>query len=269
ATTQGNLANGNYMALATTLNTLQISCATNSTVPACNQTDSQGRVLASLPGAVLRNSGKFPENFIRSNPQVATSVMETILGHTNYRSLQTQVSLRPTAGLSTQLTYTWSRNLGQAPAEGPNGLGATFTDPTNRAADYSLLSTHREHVVVNYGTFELPIGPSKLLFGKSSGLWARLAENWQASWVVNLSSGAPDNISAQPLTPPVISMLYGLGVPDVVGPFDRKVSYSWAEGAANGNIFTDSNNQPLYTRVRDPQCSNPAYVAPTLVTPCA
>ena len=264
STTQSNLANGNYVALATSLNTLQVNCTFNPSAPACSQTDSQGRLLASLSGSVLRNSGNFPENFIRANPQVNNAVMETNLGHSNYHSLQTQVSLRPTAGVSTQLTYTWSRNLGQAPPEGPNGAGANFTEPFNRAADYTLLSTHRKHVVVNYGTFDLPIGPSKLLFANSSGLWARLAENWQASWVVNLSSGAPGNISANSL----YATAGTIGVPDVVGPFDRNISYSWAEGAANGNLFTDSNGRPLYTRGRDPQCTNTAYVAPNLASAC-
>src|SRR5262249_18850559 len=108
--TQSNLANGNYAALATTLNTLTNNGAANGT----------------QLGYVLRNSGKFPENFIRANPQVANSVMETSLGHANYHSMQAQISLRPSAGVSTQFTYTWSRNLGMAPGEGPNGTGATF-----------------------------------------------------------------------------------------------------------------------------------------------
>src|SRR5262249_55309768 len=146
---------------------------------------------------------------------------------------------------------------------GANGQGAFITDPTDRAGDYTLLSTHREHVVVNYGTFELPIGPQKLLFGKSSGLWARLAEDWQARWGVNLSSGAPGEISAN-------SMLYGLtGVPDIVGPFNiRDLRYSWVNGASSGNLFTDSNNKPLYMKVRDPQCTNPNLVAPVLSSLC-
>jgi len=237
------LANGNYMGLASGLNTL-----TNA-------------VSGNRSGSVLVFNG-FPENFIKANPQVANSVMETSLGHSNYHSLQTQVSLRPTAGVSTQLTYTWSRNLGMAPPEGPNGTGATFTDPTNRAADYTLMSTHRKHVVVNYGTFDLPIGPQKLLFGKSSGIAARFIENWQASWIVNMSSGAPLNVSAQ-------SMLYGNGVPDIVGPFDGNAYRAgWANGAPSGNIFTDSNNQPLYSKVRDPQCSNTNYVMASLVALC-
>jgi hypothetical protein len=83
-------------------------------------------------------------------------------------------------------------------------------------------------------------------------------ENWQASWIVNLSSGAPLTINAQ-------SMLYGLGVPDVVGSFDRNdYRAAWVDGAPNGNIFTDANGQAKYTRVRDPQCLNSNIVAPSL-----
>jgi hypothetical protein len=241
--TQTNLANGNYQAVASTLNTL-----TNA-------------VSGSRSGSVLVYNN-FPENFIRANPQVANSVMETSLGYANYHSLQTQINLRPTAGVTTQTTYTWSRNLGMSPGSGPNGTGATFTDPTNRAADYALLNTHRKHVVVNYGTFALPVGPQKLLFGGSSGVVARLIENWQASWIVNLSSGPPLNVGAQ-------SMLYGNGVADIVGPFDgNDYKAGWANGAINGNLFTDDNDQPLYTKTRDPQCLNPSYVAPSLATLC-
>src|SRR3989442_14571809 len=173
------LANGQYANVAGLLNLM-----TNA-------------VSGSQAGSVLRYSGKFPENFIKTNPQVNTAVMETNLGHSNYHSLQTQVSLRPTAGVSTQLTYTWSRNLGFAPVGGANGQGSTMTDPTNRALDYSLLNTHRKHVVVNYGSFELPIGPSKLLFGNSSGFLARLAANLHASLSLELRSGSPCNPQGQ------------------------------------------------------------------------
>jgi hypothetical protein len=277
--TSGALANGNYSALATALNTLTINCGLpgNGALAACTQRDAQGRQLASLSGSVLRQNS--PENFIKTNPQTNTAVYETNLGHTNYHSWQTQFTLRPTAGVSTQVTYTWSRNLGQIPNEGPNGTGATFTDPTDRAADYTLLPNHRQHAVVNYGTFALPIGPNKLLFSNSSGFWARLAENWQASWVVNLSSGAPVNVFAQP-------MLYGglgtfAGVPDVVGPFNAKdYKFKWVEGAAQGNLFSDDSGKPLFAKTlnpvtfapdaanKDPQCLNSSLVAPSLQPLC-
>jgi hypothetical protein len=87
-------------------------------------------------------------------------------------------------------------------------------------------------------------------------------ENWQASWIVNMSSGAPISVTAQ-------SMLYGNGTPDVVGAFDNNAyNASWVNGNPTGNIFTDSNGQPLYTRVKDPQCTNSALVAPTLQGLC-
>jgi hypothetical protein len=278
AATSGALANGNYQTLASTLNTLSIGCFNpgNASLPACTQTDSQGRVLASLSGSLLRQNS--PENFIKTNPQTNTAVYETNLGHANYHSGQVQFALRPTAGVSTQVTYTLSRNLGQIPGEGPNGTGALFTDPTNRAADYALLSNHRKHTLVNYGTFALPVGPDKLLFSKSSGIWARLAENWQATWVVNLSSGAPVNVFAQP-------MLYGTlgsftGVPDIVGPFNPKdYKFKWAEGAAQGNFFADDKGNPLFSKTlnaagvvdatnKDPQCLNTNIVAASLAPLC-
>jgi len=242
--TRNNLANGNYMAIANTLNTL-----TNA-------------VSGSQTGSVLRYSGQFPENFIKTNPQVSTSVMETNLGHSNYHSVQTQVSLRPTAGFSLQATYTFSRNLAQAPGGGANGTGALFTDPTDRMADYTLAPSHRKHSFVNYGTFSLPFGPNKSFFSNATGFWARLAENWQASWILNLTSGSPGNFTGQ-------SMLYALGVPDVVGPFDPKnQNFEWVEGGREGNMFADANGKAVYERVRDPQCQNSSLVMTALQSNC-
>src|SRR5207253_10192582 len=67
ALTQTNLTNGNYQAVAATLNTLTNIAATGP----------NGNLNSSLSGSVLRNSGIFPENFIRTNPQVANAVLET------------------------------------------------------------------------------------------------------------------------------------------------------------------------------------------------
>ena len=175
--------------------------------------------------------------------------------------MQSQVTIRPTAGLSLEVSYTFARNLGMSPGEGPNGTGATFTDPTNRAADYALLPSDRMHSMITYGSFALPIGPNKLLFASATGFWARLAENWQASWILNLTSGAPSTIAAQ-------SMLYGNGVPDVVGPFDKSNKYSWVPTSTAGYLFSDGSGKNLYTKVKDPQCLNTAVVAASLAAFC-
>jgi hypothetical protein len=52
-------------------------------------------------------------------------------------------------------------------------------------------------------------------------------------------------------------MLYGLGTPDVVGPFSSSdYLKSWANGSRSGNVFSDGNGNALYSKVRDPQCLN-------------
>jgi hypothetical protein len=164
-----------------------------------------------------------PENFITTNPQFSSANVRSNWNHANYHAMQSQVTLRPNAGLSLQLTYTWSKNL---------GVTSPYTDPLNRAADYTLLGSDRRHVMTSYGAFDLPIGPNKLLFRDSSGLLARFLEGWQASWIATLSSGTPLTISAQ-------NSLFANGVPDIVAPFpyDKIDSSYFPAGALRGNYF--------------------------------
>jgi hypothetical protein len=216
------LANGNYSALTTALsNFVQPGTSGAKTVR----------------GYLLRNAG-LPENFIATNPQFSNVYLRSNWNGANYHSMQSQVTLRPTAGVSLQLTYTWSKNLGLT-----NLTANAYTDPLNRAADYTALGSDRRHVMTSYGTFDLPIGPNKLFFSKSSGLLARLLENWQASWIATVSSGVPLTISAQ-------SMLFANGVPDLVGqfPYSQINGSFFPDGARQGNYFSNS-----LTTVDDPQ----------------
>src|SRR6185503_9536677 len=88
---QNNLANGNYQALANSLNTLNYSksAGINAYLP---------DIPVGVNGAVLRFNG-FPENFIKANPQFSTATLQSNPGNTNYHSLQTQVTLRPRGGV--------------------------------------------------------------------------------------------------------------------------------------------------------------------------
>src|SRR5262249_36140557 len=116
--------------------------------------------------------------------------------------------------------------------------------------------------------FELPIGPGRLLFRNSSGVLARATEGWQSSFIVNLSTGQPANISASYLnavsgTPTASPTgLYGIAnsVPDVVGHFRGK---GFGKVGWNGNYGSYFGSS--FTQVRDPQC---AAVAPELNSYC-
>jgi hypothetical protein len=230
------LANGNYSALANVLNTLNYSRTggLNQNLPV---------IPAGVNGAVLRYNG-FPENFIKTNPQFTNANLETNLGNTNYHSLQIQSTIRAAAGVTMQGTYTWSKFLG-------NGTSATYTNPADRRGDYTLQPSNRAHDFRTNGTFELPIGPQKLMFGNSSGVLARIIEGWQMSWIVNLTSGPPASIGT--ITGATgVNSLYGNGVPDVVGPFSVDTrNVRWAAGAIAGNYFESGT----LMKVTDPQCA--------------
>ena len=81
--------------------------------------------------------------------QFSSANWTTNRNHTNYHSMQAQVTLRPTHGLSFTTTYTWSRDL---------GIKGDGTDPLDYAADYGVLDGNRTHALTSYGTYNLPLG---------------------------------------------------------------------------------------------------------------
>jgi hypothetical protein len=244
---QQNLANGNYDNVAAIINTMPYSSASNPTLPV---------IPAGVNGSVMRNSGLFPENFIVANPQFSSVFLISDINSNNYHSLETQITLRPTHGVSMQSTYTWSKNLGIT-----SGLGSTYIDPLNRHADYAPLSDQRVHDFRTNGQFALPIGPGKTLLANSSGVLARLAEGWNAGWIFNANTGQPVNITGN-------TTLYGfytLGgltssdTPDIVGPFNPKGKVHWQQGATTPTgIYLSGSNGAALKQVKDPQCSNVA-----------
>jgi len=143
------LANGNYSALASA-----ISSWSNPSAP-LGTTDN---------GWLLRTAG-LGENFVVANPQFSAVNVQGNRGYTNYHSLQAQVTLRPTAGVSLSSSYTWSKNLGIS--------GSSPTDPRDFDADYTVTGNDRRHVFTSYGTFDLPFGPKGLFLKSAHGLASR------------------------------------------------------------------------------------------------
>jgi hypothetical protein len=228
---RANIANGDFRAVANTLNTTNIGVR----VPA-------GQTIA---GATLRSSGLFPENFITANPQFAAMQMRNNSDMSTYHSMQTQITLRPARGITYQGTWTWSRATGvNSNANAGGGVTVAYRDYLNRRADYTVANFHRTHDFRGYGTFELPFGPGKWLGGNSTGFVARLIEGWQFGTIFNASSGAPLNVSAR-------TTINNTGTPDIVGEFPRDGKVTW--GSPFGNYFSEE-----YQRVTDPACAGVA-----------
>jgi hypothetical protein len=237
---QGPLANAQYVTGAALVQSLAnlnyVTTGVNAGLPPITP----GTLGGVLRYANTRYPGQFPENFVFTNPQFSAVNMQTNSGYSNYHSLQIQTSIRPVHGMSGQFTYSWSKNL---------GVTGTFTDPTERALDYTTINNNPGHSFRSNGTFELPIGPNKLLMGNSSGWMARALERWQLGLIYNLTSGSPVSVAAT-------NMLYANGVPDIVYPVDfnkiKGVRWGAQQGVNLEGRYFDNND--LFVKVDDPQC---------------
>ncbi|HLH30470.1 MAG TPA: hypothetical protein VKY31_04665, partial [Terriglobia bacterium] len=247
------LANGDYATLANLLNVYNgIGTGPTGTVN-FGVSGERGTVLkranlgfnvsggnggSNIPSGYVVPAGLFPANWITANPQVSSANYYNNNGKSNYHSLQMQTTIRAAQGLTFQGTYVWSRALGLS--------STTYTNPADRDKDYSLLPTHVTHDFRTNGTYALPIGPNQRLFSKTPGWVARVIEGWQTSFIANMTSGTPVNVTGG-------NTLYANGVPDVVGPFPVKSFGKVQWNGVSGNFFGTRFGQ-----VADPQCGQVA-----------
>jgi hypothetical protein len=267
-----NLANGNYETVANSINGNGTGITTVA-MPAgvtvggrilrngCDRLALGSSIGGAPVGQVQTLNGLMPircfaENYLTMNPQLDDANYINNTGKSSYHSLQTQLIMRPIYGVSVTGTYTWSKTLALA----DNG----YTDFRDRNADYALSGNHLTHDFRMNGTFELPIGPNRLLFGNSSGWFARLIERWQTSFIFNGYSGRPVSINGtQSLWSGGPSIIGGFGETpgqvDVVGPFPyRGGETEWGTVVINssGNVGgTYFGNPSPFMKVEDPVCA--------------
>jgi Carboxypeptidase regulatory-like domain len=267
---QSNLANGNLLAVAQTLNTLSTALnGTTSTLQALPTDPATGLPITNVSGRVLRNGCDriangfttvgpainlplrcFAENYISINPQMGnTTTYLASNGRSSYNAIQGQVTLRPRQGITYQATYAFAKAL---------DLSGAPSDPLNYNNDYSLTNGDHKHEFRSNGSFELPFGPNKLVLGNSTGFVARLVERWEANIIYNVTSGAAMSVTAS-------TGMYANFTPDNLGQFSRtggKVNWNGPAGngaggagtggSATGTYFGSANQ---YLKVPDPQCA--------------
>ena len=177
-----------------------------------------------------------PWNFITANPQFTGIGMFSNIAMSNYHSMQSQVTLRPTRGLSFQATYTWSRNL-------DSQAWTNYMEDYRDGRDYLLSGQHRSHTLNTYGTWELPFGANGFLFRDATGAFKKVIEGWQLSWITAMASGAPLNVTGT-------STLWNRSWPDLVRPDlwdDKSGKAAWDDvNNVDGSYFGDR-----YVRVAD------------------
>jgi hypothetical protein len=162
------------------------------------------------PASFINAANLFPSNSGISIAQMLTafpqySSLSDGLGgaytdNFSYNALQLTLSQRPARGLTFNVNYTYSKNIGDdgtfrsgydIPAAAIDGNGQNWHQ--NRI-DRSWTSVSLPQLINAYGVYKLPIGTAGH-FGGNSLLTRELVGGWQLSGIYTYSSGSPVTVT--------------------------------------------------------------------------
>ena len=171
-------------------------------------------------GGMIRRNG-YPEDFIVVAPQFDDVDVYGNQDHSTYHSLQAQLTKRTSAGFSGQLTYTWSKAIGNASTatfRAREDQSGTVRDPRNRNLQKGVVGFHRTHAFNSHGVWSLPFGPGRLIGSGAPAALARIIEGWQLSSIFSWSSGTPISVTAGTLQTIAANDVFN--TPDLIGGID-------------------------------------------------
>lgn len=121
------------------------------------------------------------------------------LGQSFYDSMVVNLVKRSGRGLTTDLSYTWSRQEGNtwsSQQEG-NGYYTPVQDFSNmRQSAHAVTGYDLAHVVKGFVSYELPFGKGRRWFNGGNRFLNAIASGWTVSGVVLYNSGQPFQVSA-------------------------------------------------------------------------
>ncbi len=157
-----------------------------------------------------------------------------------YNSLQVRATHR-VANANFGVAYTFSKSLGAVDNE--EGSALTWNWGPVQYRNYALAGYDRTHNFQLYGTYALPMGKGKSLFGQ--GFASRIASGWQVNGILSRESGTPFSVSASAtsLNSPGNSQTANQVLPDVAilgghgpgAPYFDPNAFAAVTGVAFGN----------------------------------
>ena len=151
-----------------------------------------------------------------------------------YHSLQIVLLQRVSHGLTFNINYTYSKNIGDdgtfrsgfaIPAAAISGNGQSWKQDR---IDRSWTTVSAPQVLHAFGVYDLPFGKGKL--GNSSALVRSLASGWQLSGIYTYGSGTPVAVISNLCTATTFP-LQGQCMPDVaLGATDARINGSYGSG---------------------------------------
>jgi hypothetical protein len=120
------------------------------------------------------------------------------LGNSTYHSLQLTLNRRFSRGLTTQISYTLSKEIDNLPSGGQLGSAGGTRDPYNGSLDKALGVIHRPHLFRASFVYQLPFG--KGLLGGQNAVARALASGWSISGLITFNAGPPLSVSGSGCT---------------------------------------------------------------------
>ena len=121
---------------------------------------------------------------------ISTYVQEDMINASNYNSGQISYAKRYSHGLTSLISYTYSKSLdyGGSAASGGGSAGNPQT-VTNLKAGYGASGFDQKHRLVSSTTYELPFGAGKKFL--HDGIASKLAGGFEIDAITTYNSGPP------------------------------------------------------------------------------
>jgi hypothetical protein len=158
-----------------------------------------GRRLRNLNEGIIQTPGVGPVVFPYAQYGFGNAFLEQIVtnGRADYNALQTRFSRRMSDGLAFNVSYTWSKALGDYLDHLSAGGGAVGNFPLtayDMGRDYGPLAFDIPHRFVTSFIYELPWGRGRRL--QPGGALGVVASDWVVNGILSLNAGRPFTITA-------------------------------------------------------------------------
>ena len=161
-----------------------------------NPTNSVICPAAPCPAGIPAGTQYFPSGAgsARLFPATGSATVWQDSGFSNYNALQVDARKRLAKGLTFRANFTWSKaNDDESfPVGGYEGnCPNTYSQVDNPRADYSVSCSDIPRRFSFDGSYALPIGQGRALFGGARGVIGKLVSGWQLEGIVTWQSGLP------------------------------------------------------------------------------
>jgi hypothetical protein len=185
-------------------------------------------------------------------------------GNSSYQALQAKIEKRLSDGLYLLASYTWDKSITDAnttllstPGNNPGGRGRA-RDQNNRHLDKSVASDWQPMVFTTAFSYELPIGPGKMLLNRG-GIAGRLIGGWHLNGILTCRTGALISVAAQQSLPNFAGPNYATTVLGLQqrgtwkGPFNPAANrylnlnaFAVPVGYGTGGVYLPNLRGPVY-----------------------